>query len=81
MARGDFLDSWFRGWFGFARVVTTIMVFVGMVGALGASLDATIGGGFYDFRDAFACLAIAAFGLVFRLIALPMLRSILGVSK
>ena len=81
MAQGDFLDSWFRGWFGFARVVTAIMVFAGLAGAVGASFDATLGGGYYDFRDSLSCLGIAAFGLVFRLMALPMLRSVFGVSE
>ena len=81
MARGDFIDSWFRGWFGFARVVTAIMVFVGLVGALGASLDAAIGAGYYDFRDALACLGVAAVGLVFRLVAIPLLRVFFGVPE
>jgi hypothetical protein len=57
------------------------MVFAGLAGALGASLDAAMGSGYYDFRDALACLGVAAFGLVFRLIGLPLLRIILGVSE
>jgi hypothetical protein len=81
MARGDFLDSWYRGWLGFARVVTAIMVFVGLAGALGASLDATLGARHYDFRDALFCMGVAAFGFVFRLIAIPLLRVIYGVSE
>jgi len=45
------------------------LIFVGLIGALGALIDATIGSAYYDLHDALNCLAVAAFGVVVRFVA------------
>ena len=81
MARRMFLEPWFASWLGFARVITAILIFVGLAGAVGAFFDATLGAGYYDLSDALRCLALAAFAYVFRLILPRWYRLILGALK
>jgi hypothetical protein len=81
MSWPDFLEGNYRLHFFATQVVTAILIFVGVLGALGAFLDATRGAGYYDLKDALRCLGLAAFGLLYRLAALPFYRLLIDTLK